>query len=301
MEIIKIDSKKNKNLTFLRKIKGDNKFLKENNLFIIDDYLTFLEFLKKDKLTNISYKVLKIFTYDYKIVDFIENWVKDYKKDYKQLGLRVYLANKEVLRDIFKLDNLKITALVSYELKKNIIDLNDIKSDKLNYVIVLDGIENPGNLGSIFRNSLAFGFNNLVLVNLKTSPFNSLSLRASKGALFYLNLYFVNEYSNFLDFIYQTLRNINIDKKEVGFILAQNEVDSISIHNLNKISDFLKRYKLVFIVFGNEESGISKSLKEIIFSEFDFINVKIEIDIDSINVSCANAIFNFVFKYLFFK
>jgi hypothetical protein len=94
MEIIKIESKKNKNLTFLRKIKGDNKFLKENNLFIIDDYLTFLEFLKNEKLTNISYKVLKIFTYDYKIVDFIENWVKDYKKDSKQLDLRFYLSNK---------------------------------------------------------------------------------------------------------------------------------------------------------------------------------------------------------------
>jgi RNA methyltransferase, TrmH family len=183
MEIIKIDSKKNKNLTFLRRIKGDNKFLKENNLFIIDDYLTFLEFLKNDKLTNISYKVLKIFTYDYKIVDFIGNWVKDYKKNFNKLDLRVYLANKEVLRDIFKLDNLKVAALISYELKKNIIDLNDIKSDKLNYVIVLDGIENPGNLGSIFRNSLAFGFNNLVLVNLKTSPFNSLSLRANEKSL----------------------------------------------------------------------------------------------------------------------
>jgi len=298
MQIIKINSKKNKNLTFLRKIKNDNKFLKENNLFIIDDYFTFWEFLKSNKLTNISYKVFKIFTYDSEIVNFIENWLKDYKKNSNELDLMVYLVDKEVLRDIFRVDNLKIAALVNYKLKKNIIDLNDIKSDKLNYVVVLDGIENPGNLGSIFRNSLAFGFDNLVLVNLKTNPFNSLSLRASKGALFYLNLYFVNEYNNFLDFIYKSLRNVNIDKKQVGFILAQNETDSIGIHNFSIISNFLKKYKLVFVIFGNEELGISRTLKEVIFYEFDFINIKIEINIDSINVSCANAIFNFVFRSL---
>jgi len=298
MQIIKINSKKNKNLTFLRKIKNDNKFLKENNLFIIDDYFTFWEFLKSNKLTNISYKVFKIFTYDSEIVNFIENWLKDYKKNSNELDLMVYLVDKEVLRDIFRVDNLKIAALVNYKLKKNIIDLNDIKSDKLNYVVVLDGIENPGNLGSIFRNSLAFGFDNLVLVNLKTNPFNSLSLRASKGALFYLNLYFVNEYNNFLDFIYKSLRNVNIDKKQVGFILAQNEADSIGIHNFSIISNFLKKYKLVFVIFGNEELGISRTLKEVIFYEFDFINIKIEINIDSINVSCANAIFNFVFRSL---
>lgn len=288
MEIIKITSKHNTNLKFLRKIKNDNKYLKENNLFIIDDYLTFLEFIKNNKITNIDYKIQKIFTYSLEIIDNI--------KDYLPKGdLKIYLLDKDILIDIFKVDNLKLSALVSYKLKQNIIDIEFIKNCK--YCIVLDNIENPGNLGSICRNSLAFEIFNLVLVNTKTSIYNTLSLRASKGSLFYLFLYFFNDYSDFLNFIHKSLNNINLTKKDIAFILAENSQDSIKINEFNIISDFIRKYRLVFVVFGNEETGINNKLKKLIKYEFDCFSLKIDINkVDSINVSCANAIFNFVLK-----
>ncbi|MGC8733505.1 MAG: TrmH family RNA methyltransferase [bacterium] len=289
MEIIKLSSKQNNNLKFLRKIKNDNKYLKENNLFIIDDYLTFLEFIKNNKITNIDYKIQKIFTYNLEIIEDIKNYLS--KSD-----LKIYLVDKDTLIDIFKVDNLKIAALVNYNLKQNIINFEFIRDNK--YVIILDSIENPGNLGSIFRNSLAFEIFNLVLVNIKTGVYNTLSLRASKGSLFYLFLYFINDYSNFLDFIYKSLNNIRLNKNDVAFILAENTQDSIKINEFNIISDFIGKYRLIFIVFGNEEIGINNRLKELIKSNFDVISLRIEISnkIDSINVSCANAIFNFVLK-----
>ncbi len=295
MDIINISSKENINLKFLRKIKNDNKYLKSNNLFILDDYFTFLEFIKNKKHTNINYRILKIFTHSLELVKFIKDDLKD---DYIDNDFKIYIVKKDILRDIFKVDNIKVAALFKYNINQNFINF-EIDKNKLNFVIILDGIENPGNLGSIFRNSLAFKFYNIVLVNLKTYVYNTLTLRASKGSLFYLNLYFLNDYSGFLDFIYKTLNSMGLNNKQIVFILAQNNKKSININEFNLISDFIKKYKLIFVVFGNEESGINNNLKKIIEDNFEYIDVRIDMDIDSINVACANAIFNFVLNNIF--
>lgn len=295
MDILNISSKENTNLKILRKIKHDNKYLKDNNLFIVDDYLTFLEFIKNTKQTNINYKILKIFTHSLELAEFIKNNVKDYHLD---KDFKIYIIKKEILKDILKVDNIKVAALFKYNIKQNFISFENMEfnKNKLNFVIVLDNIENPGNLGTIFRNSLAFNFYNIALVNLKTYVYNTLTFRASKGSLFYLNLYFINDYPSFLDFIYKSINNISLIKNKVAFILAQNDKNSLNINQFNLISEFVKKYNLIFVVFGNEESGINNNLKKIIKDNFEYINIRIDINIDSINVACANAIFNFVFS-----
>src|SRR5205085_10907606 len=51
-------------------------------------------------------------------------------------------------------------------------------------VVVLDGLQDPGNAGSIVRAAEAFGATGVLFVKGSVSPFNPKTLRASAGSLF---------------------------------------------------------------------------------------------------------------------
>jgi TrmH family RNA methyltransferase len=51
-------------------------------------------------------------------------------------------------------------------------------------VLILDGLQDPGNLGTIIRSAEAFGATGLILLKGTVSPFNPKALRASAGSIF---------------------------------------------------------------------------------------------------------------------
>jgi len=51
-------------------------------------------------------------------------------------------------------------------------------------VVVLDGLQDPGNAGTIVRTAEAFGATGVLFVKGTASPFNTKTLRASAGSLF---------------------------------------------------------------------------------------------------------------------
>jgi len=54
------------------------------------------------------------------------------------------------------------------------------------FVLVLDGIEKPGNLGGIIRSADAAGVDAVILVNARCEPVNPSTIRASQGSVFSL-------------------------------------------------------------------------------------------------------------------
>ena len=54
--------------------------------------------------------------------------------------------------------------------------------------LVLDGVQDPGNLGTIWRTADAFGAEGIVLVNHCADPWNPKTVRATMGAVFRLPL-----------------------------------------------------------------------------------------------------------------
>ncbi len=56
-------------------------------------------------------------------------------------------------------------------------------------IVIADRIQDPGNLGTLIRSSLAFGWDGLFLLPGTCDPFNDKALRAAKGATFHLPLY----------------------------------------------------------------------------------------------------------------
>ena len=66
-----------------------------------------------------------------------------------------------------------------------IIDTNiDLNSN----VIILDGVQDPGNLGTIIRSAVAFNVKNIVLSKSTVDLYNTKVLRGCQGMNFHLNI-----------------------------------------------------------------------------------------------------------------
>ena len=143
-----------------------------------------------------------------------------------------------------------------------------IKSDKILY---LDDVSDPGNLGTILRTALAFGYNDVILSKNCCSIYNEKTLQASQGAIFKLNI----------------VTDLDLLKlKADGYqILATEIKGSISLEEVSKPE------KLV-LVLGNEAHGVSETILKLADKR-----IRIDIsNIDSLNVAIAGAIAMFKFK-----
>lgn len=146
----------------------------------------------------------------------------------------------------------------------------EIKQDKLIY---LDDVQDPGNVGTILRTALAFGYKD-VLVSLKcASIYNPKVIQASQGAIFKLNVVLMD-----------TIELLSL--KEKGYqILATSLGESVDLKKAKKPERFV-------LVFGNEAHGVNKAL----LAQSDQ-NIHIDIrDIDSLNVGVAAGITMYHFK-----
>ena len=55
-------------------------------------------------------------------------------------------------------------------------------------ILILDNIQDPGNLGTIIRSAVAFNIDTIVLSTDTVSLYNEKTIRATQGMLFYANL-----------------------------------------------------------------------------------------------------------------
>ena len=62
------------------------------------------------------------------------------------------------------------------------------KSDIGSKVLVLDNIQDPGNLGTIIRSAVAFNFDTILLSKDTVDLYNPKVIRASQGMIFHLNI-----------------------------------------------------------------------------------------------------------------
>ncbi|UVD81487.1 RNA methyltransferase [Mycoplasma iguanae] len=136
-----------------------------------------------------------------------------------------------------------------------------------NKVILLDNLQDPGNVGNIIRNAKAFGFSDVIVSGVDI--FNPKVIQASQGAIFQINCFNLKKSSE--HFLQTKSANYQI----IGSFLdlEAQQIDSLKVAEKH------------IIIFGNEGQGISKNL-------VNFIDKKIYIPIDfeSLNVASAAAI-----------
>ncbi|MEG0826077.1 MAG: RNA methyltransferase [Bacilli bacterium] len=138
-----------------------------------------------------------------------------------------------------------------------------------NKVLVLDNIQDPGNLGTIIRSAVAFNIDTIILSNNTVDLYNSKVIRASQGLLFYIDIIIKD--------IAECLTNLNnLNYK----ILGTSVIKGKSVKKLEKYEKFA-------IIMGNEGNGLSKEIMNI---PSEFIYVDMNKNCESLNVAVATSI-----------
>ena len=174
-----------------------------------------------------------------------------------------YIVNEDILAKISSQKNPQgVVAIVKMKKEK------EITSKK---VLYLDDVSDPGNMGTILRTALAFGYLDVIVSKNSVSIYNSKVIQASQGAIFKLNI--VKKDSSILK-----------DLRSNDYQIVSTEIKgSISLKEVKHIDKFV-------LVLGNEAHGVSEEVLNL-----SDLRVRIDInDIESLNVAIAGAIAMYV-------
>lgn len=144
-------------------------------------------------------------------------------------------------------------------------------SDK---ILILDKVQDPGNLGALMRSANAFGFKTIILNVGSVDIYNSKVIRASQGAIFKLN------------FRYENLA-LYLDELKDYKVYGTNVINGIAL-------DEVKKDKKMAIILGNEGNGISNEVASKVNKNI-YIPIK---DTESLNVSVAGGIIMYELREL---
>lgn len=137
-----------------------------------------------------------------------------------------------------------------------------------NYVI-LDGVQDPGNVGTVIRTAAAFGLRGVIVCGASADPFGPKAVRASMGAIFRQAVY-IMEY----DELFAAFNGMGIP-----LIAAMPSGDALDIRRLEKDP--------VAVVIGSEGSGVSPRVLE---KCLDAVTIPMVQGTESLNAAAAAAV-----------
>ena len=155
--------------------------------------------------------------------------------------------------------------------------INATKNTINNNIIVLDGVADPGNMGTILRTCSWFGYYNIIITNDSVELYNPKTVRSAMGAHFHMEHIYRDKIDNIIEYL----------KK------CQYQILATDLKGTN-----IKKYELTnnkwALILGNEAKGLSKVSKE----NAQLIHIKGEGKMESLNVAEAASI---VIHYLYKK
>ena len=229
-----IDSKQNNKIKHAASLK-ESKYRKEYREFLGEGKKTL-------EMALFSKNVKEIFT-----IHELENIPEN---------ITQYIVKPDVLK--------KISSSVSPEGIVFISQMVERKPKRLNKVVYMDHISDPGNVGTILRTALAFSYDVVIFSDGCCDPYNEKAVSSSKGAIFSL-----------------PILQGNLDEFREGKTVIVSALDDRAV-----TIDELKKPETFILVLGNESNGVSK---EILKSADIVTKIPIE-NIDSLNVAVAAGI-----------
>ena len=260
-----INSKDNKKIKDLKRIRDDKSFRKEKSLFFIEGEKIFFEAPKNSIMSifisNSKYLELEK---DNKFFLVLLNYIKDYTNE------NIYVVADNIF-DSCK-DTVNSQGIICickmkerYELEKYL--------DGKDFIIILNNINDPGNLGTIIRTSEAFGATLIICDKKCVDLYSPKVIRASMGSIFRKDIYISD------DII-----------KDIQFLKSQNlKIYATLLESNKNYIDEKYEMPLAFI-FGNEANGIDEDVIDIVDEK---IKINMEGEIESLNVAMALGIIGF--------
>ena len=259
-----ISSNKNDKIKYLKKLYNSSKRKKEGK-FVLEGY----------RLIKHAYESGAKFDYIFVTKSFTES--KEYEELIANNGLNniSILITEELLNKISDTINPQGIIAVVYEMDSNITQI----INKNKNILVLDRIQDPGNLGTIIRTAAAAGFGGIISLKGTVDIYNLKVLRATAGAIF--NIPFINkiDYNNFKNILKEDFSDYKLICADVNTELFYDQVE----YNDKNI-----------LVIGNEGNGIRSELLEKADKK---IKIPLNNNIESINAAMAAGILMYEINY----
>jgi len=188
-----------------------------------------------------------------------------FQKKLDNCNVNVYTVPDKLFDDISKTDTPQGVLFVVKQPNEEAVNFDDVSR-----VLLLDGLAEPGNMGTIIRTASSFGFSSIILCNNCVDIYNPKVVRSTMGGIFRTNF---AKPSN----ITETTSNLKSAGFQIVAAALENSVDINSIKFGEKVA----------LIIGNEANGISDELLKL-----SDVNVKIPManDVESLNAAVAAGI-----------
>lgn len=251
-----IESKNNKILKYINNLLSSKSFRKEKKEFVVEGVRLCYDAL----LSNCEIKIL-ICT---------ENALNKYESilsELKKKSPKIYILKEDLFSYISNTKSPQGVMCICSFLDKHF-SIDKIINNKL---IAFENIQDPANLGTMFRTAEAFGINSIILSDDCCDVYNPKVLRGSMGAVFRLNFYFVS----------------NLDKEILKLnTLGYKTYAAVPDHNADKVTD-VDLYGKCMMIIGNEGNGLKNSTKKACTKE---ITIPMPGKAESLNAAMAAGI-----------
>lgn len=237
-----------KNQIKLIKSLSQKKFRNKHRLFVVEGIKGIEEFLKSsfvlDSIYTVSEGLFNLGEEDITIID---------EKDLNRIS---FLKNPQKALAVFKIPEIKKT---------------EIKG----LVPVLDGVRDPGNLGTIIRLCDWFGVETLFCSRDTVDCYNPKVVQASMGSLARVKV------------CYKDLPQFIIQNNHLGIFGAMLDGENIYSQKLPESA---------IVVMGNEANGISEEVEKLLTRKISIPQFGKNQDTESLNVATATSIIFSEFK-----
>ena len=216
----------------------DKKFKKDNGLFIVEGN----KFCRD--LLNSNIEIVYTITNDKNLKGF---------------------PNIEVVSDKM------LSSLATTKTNQEIICVCKVRKFEISSIgnsLILDNLQDPGNVGTLVRSAMAFGFDDIYLVG-GADPYSEKVIRSSAGTILNARLHIID---------FETIKN-NKDKIAKNFIVADMVGESINEIHLPK-----SRFA---VIIGNEGQGVSD---EFVNWSNTKISIPMRAGVESLNAGVAGSI-----------
>ncbi len=170
-----------------------------------------------------------------------------------------YFITKEIMEKISEQKS------ISYDIAV----VKFIPEDSINgNIIMLDNLQDPGNLGTIIRSAVAFNIGTIIISDDSVDLYNPKVVRSTEGMIFNLNI------------IRRNLKEVIPVLKRQGYKIVGTLVNAgDDLKNIDKEN--------VCIIIGNEGNGMSLDIRDMCDN---FTNIKISDNCESLNAGVAASI-----------
>ena len=184
---------------------------------------------------------------------------------------------KDLLVEVFSLDG-SVGTIVSEAVMRKLSGLKSVPkvlgiakkpehAQVKGNILMLDGIQDPGNLGTIIRSAAAFNIDTIVASLDTVDVYNTKTLRSSEGMIFNIN------------YVIADLENIIKKLKDYNVYVT-------NVLNGESLDDIETKGKYALIV-GNEGSGVRKNIQELATNT---LYIPMNDKCESLNVAIATSI-----------